>query len=341
MNRTRKAILCAAAILLLIGCAGSTREAPASPSPAPVAEEIHETVIEITPVPTAVSTPIPTPTPSPTPTPTFTPTPTPEPDGLIGWSIGGFVPNEEAVQNEEQFVNDRIHVTVSKTTDTEHYNGAVTYFVADIYLRDIADLRTAAADGFQKHHEEFVDVMAKENDAILAITGDYYGHHTHSLVIRNGVVYDKKLYSNWDLCFLYRDGSMETMVSDDYKAKNLRDDIWQAWQFGPSLLDAKGHAMEDFPKSSIRVSNPRTVFGYYEPGHYCFVTVDGRQGKQYSIGLTLSELAKLMESLGCKLAFNLDGGESAVLYWNGSVFNSPYNGGRRISDIIYIRGNQN
>ena len=157
-------------------------------------------------------------------------------------------------------------------------------------------------------------------------------------MIRNGVVYDKKLYSNWDLCFLYRDGTMETMAAEDYQAKNLRVDIWQAWQFGPSLLDSDGHALSDFPKSQIRVANPRTVIGYYEPGHYCFVTVDGRQGK-YSGGMTLAELASLMESLGCKVAFNLDGGESAVLYWNGKIFNSPFDGGRSISDIIYFREN--
>ena len=337
MNRARKLLFGVAAIALVLGCSLTQKTVETTPAPTMPPLETPDTVIDLTPVPTEVPTPIPTPTPSPTPTPTPTPSPTPEPDGLIGWSIGGFVPKEETTLTEDSFVNDRMHITVTKYTDTEHYSGTVTYFVADVYVRDVTDIRTASAGGFNKHKEEFVDVMAQDNDALFAITGDYYGHHTHSLVIRNGVVYDKKLYSNWDLCFLYRDGTVETMPSDQYSAKNLREDIWQAWQFGPSLLDAEGHALEDFPKSSIRVGNPRTVFGYYEPGHYCFVTVDGRQGKNYSIGMTLSELAKLMESLGCKIAFNLDGGESAVLYWNGAVYNSPYNGGRRISDIIYLR----
>ena len=341
MTRSIKAILLVASILLLVGCSGVTQTVEATPSPVPIPSDAHDTVVEITQAPTEVPTPIPTLTPTPTPSPSPTPSPTPEPDGLIGWSTGGFVPVEDASSSDEEFTNDRVHITMSKVTDEEHDKGNVTYFIADIYLRDISDLRTAAADGFSKHHEEFVDVMAQESDAILAITGDYYGHHTHSLVIRNGVVYDKKLYSNWDLCFLYRDGSMQTMASEDYRAKDLGEDIWQAWQFGPSLLDVDGHALEDFPKSTIKTSNPRTALGYYEPGHYCFVTVDGRQGKQYSVGMTLNELAKLMESLGCKLAFNLDGGESAVLYWNGKVFNSPYNGGRRISDIIYIRAGEN
>ncbi len=338
MNRTLKIWIAVCAVLLLIGCGVQTASSP-TPAPPAATMALEDVAVEITPIPTVPATPIPTPTPSPTPSPTPTPTPTPEPDGLIGWSVGGFVPKEETSKTDDSYVSDRVHITVNKVTDTEHYVGTVTYFVVDVYLRDVTDFRTAAAGGFNKHHEEFVDRMAEREDAIFAITGDYYGHHTHSLVIRNGVVYDKKLYSNWELCFLYRDGTMETMESQDYSAKNLREDIWQAWQFGPSLLDKDGHAISEFPKSNIRISNPRTALGYYEPGHYCFVTVDGRQGKQYSIGMTLAELSKLMESLGCKLAFNLDGGESAVLYWNGGIYNSPYEGGRKISDIIFIRGN--
>ena len=62
--------------------------------------------------------------------------------------------------------------------------------------------------------------------------------------------------------------------------------------------------------------------------------MDGRQ--KNARGLTLSELAALMESLGCVQAFNLDGGASAHFYWNGQVVSSPSGGGREISDIIYV-----
>jgi exopolysaccharide biosynthesis protein len=48
-----------------------------------------------------------------------------------------------------------------------------------------------------------------------------------------------------------------------------------------------------------------------------------------------------MESLGCRIAYNLDGGETAVMYWNGGVFNSPYKGGREISDIVYLIDREN
>ena len=43
-----------------------------------------------------------------------------------------------------------------------------------------------------------------------------------------------------------------------------------------------------------------------------------------------------MESLGCKLAYNLDGGQSSALVFGDSLVNSPSNGGRPITDILFI-----
>jgi len=88
----------------------------------------------------------------------------------------------------------------------------------------------------------------------------------------------------------------------------IQTGAYQSWIFGPSLLDENGKAKKDFLTwSYIRELHPRTAIGYYEPGHYCFVVVDGRQ-KDYSRGMFLEELSQLFEQLGCKVAYNLDGG---------------------------------
>ena len=331
------------ASILTIGCADTIIDDPiANVSDAPatqieVIEENIDVVATETPIPTEIPTPEPTDTPTPSPVPTETPTP--EPDGLISWSKGGFVQREEKSCTEEEYVSDKLHFTVSKYHDEQTFSKSVTYFVTDLYIRDLSCLKTYPALEFNTKDTKkftYVNKIAKKANALWAMTGDYCGHHKHSLIIRNGIVYDLKLYSNWDLLFLYNDGSMETMAAENFNADTLREDIWQAWQFGPSLLDAEGHAIDSFPKySNINTWNPRSLIGYIEPGHYIFVTVDGRQGK-YSRGLTLPEAAKLMESLGCTLAFNLDGGESAQLYWNQATYNSPSDNGRVVSDIIYL-----
>ncbi|MBQ1821257.1 MAG: phosphodiester glycosidase family protein [Clostridia bacterium] len=342
MKRFISTVLILFAAVLVFACHAQSSPEASVPTPGAASKPVstpegEDTLEYITPVPTDTpepQTPTPSPTPSPSPTPTPTPSPTPEPDGLIGWTKGGFVPREETSSTETEYTGENLHFTVTTVEDETTYKGRVTYYVTDIYLRDIHCLRTSAATTFQSVARDGVSDMAKRVNALLAISGDMYNAHKHSLVIRNGEIFDKKLYSNWEVCFLYLDGTMETMTADEYKSATLRDDIWQAWQFGPSLLDEDGHAKTKFPQSQVNPQNPRCAIGYIEPGHYCFVTVDGRQ--KQSRGMELVELANLMESLGCKVAYNLDGGKSASLYWNGDIYSKPVNGGREMSDIVYL-----
>ena len=63
--------------------------------------------------------------------------------------------------------------------------------------------------------------------------------------------------------------------------------------------------------------------------------MDGRQ-TGYSAGMTMAQLADLFYQMGCKAAFNLDGGQTAVMAWMGETANIPYKGGRRVSDILMI-----
>ena len=115
----------------------------------------------------------------------------------------------------------------------------------------------------------------------------------------------------------------------------LAKDPWQTWNFGPILYNTDGAIPKKYNlPDSIDGKNPRAVLGYYEPGHYCFVLVDGRQ-KGYSVGLTLKELTELMKDLGCVSAYNLDGGVSAQMTWNGTRINNPGKN-RSICDILYI-----
>jgi exopolysaccharide biosynthesis protein len=63
-------------------------------------------------------------------------------------------------------------------------------------------------------------------------------------------------------------------------------------------------------------SNPRTAIGIIDNLHYVFVVSDGRTSQ--SAGLTLYELANIMKDLGCTTAYNLDGGGSSTMYFNGT-----------------------
>ena len=123
---------------------------------------------------------------------------------------------------------------------------------------------------------------------------------------------------------VYRKGSVSALDI-------LNSTVWQAWAFGPALVS--DGAVCDTSSSKIKVKNPRCAIGYYEPGHYCFIVVDGRQSG-YSEGMTLDELANTFAALGCRTAYNLDGGATAMMVFDGKVISQPTKGGRTSSDII-------
>jgi exopolysaccharide biosynthesis protein len=178
--------------------------------------------------------------------------------------------------------------------------------------------------------------MAIENKALLAISGDYYGNSEISVVIRNGVLY-RSSGNDADVCVLFTDGTMKTYSPEAFDADKLIDQgAWQAWTFGPALLDGNGNILDSFNTTDyIYSENPRCSIGYVAPGHYKFVVVDGRN-PGYSKGASLNELAQIMVDEGCMTAYNLDGGKSASMVYDGAYVNQPAQGGRNISDIIYL-----
>jgi exopolysaccharide biosynthesis protein len=208
----------------------------------------------------------------------------------------------------------------------------VTYFLADIYLADIQYFRSAfAKDKYGKGFHDTTDEIARQKNAVLAINGDYYSNNAGP-VVRNGVLYRDEIYK--DALVMFNDGQMATFTATEFNIDQIRSSgAYQVWTFGPMLLK-DGQPMTTF-NSSVTPLNPRTAVGYYEPGHYCFVVVDGRQ-PGYSNGLSMKQLSQLFYKLGCKVAFNLDGGQSSEMAFMGQLANMPYHGGRETSDVVMI-----
>ena len=287
------------------------------------------------PMDTLQPTPLTVPsTPTSTPAPTPKPTPTPEPTdyGAFGPQFGHLFAKNGMVQSGENFYrSEDIYISIEK-----HEEDRVTYYVADIYIRELDCLKTAFASGeFSDFKRAFTQDIAKANDAILAVSGDFCQLMERGIVIRNGELCRSEV-GRTDTCVIYNDGTMETLSKKEADLeKIINRGAYQTWCFGPELLDG-GKAISEFPDSQIKPKNPRCAIGYYEPGHYCLVLVDGRQ-PGYSVGMTLAELSDLFFRLGCKSAYNLDGGRSASMYFMGKLVSRPYDGGRKMGDIAYIR----
>ncbi|MEG1525448.1 MAG: phosphodiester glycosidase family protein [Clostridia bacterium] len=220
-------------------------------------------------------------------------------------------------------------------TVTEYMLERNVYFVADIYIQDIRCLATAIP-GKSSGRDGYVETMARENNAVLAINGDYYTQRMQGPIIRNGETIVPNVSAAWDVGVLTWTGELKTFPYRTLTKELLTElNPYQTWVFGPVLLDETGQPATKF-NSAVTPSNPRAVIGYYSPGHYCFILVDGRQSK-YSVGMTMKELAALCAEMGLKTAYNLDGGQSAAMATRNGLISRPYGGGRAVSDIIYIR----
>ena len=267
--------------------------------------------------------------------PTFTPEPTPV---FVPWTekyADRF--SSEIVSDQESYTSPDLSIRITKV----QYGKAKSamYYLADICLTDVSQFETVLAkDKYGRGLRESVRDMGRRSGALLAITGDTYGNQDAGIVIRNGIVHRQEK-SSFDVCVLYYNGVMRTFSPDDFSLEQaIADGAYQAWCFGPMLLDEKGWPIPDEQlntSKNIRRANPRAGIGYYEPGHYCFLVVDGRTDD--ASGLTLEEFSELFAELGCKAAYNLDGGRSAEMYFNGGILNDPYKGGRSVSDCLIIR----
>lgn len=236
-----------------------------------------------------------------------------------------------------EYEDDNIRITVTEYTveDTRVY-------AADITVSSAEYLKTAFAEAtYGRNITETTSQMAEDNDAILAVNGDYYGAQESGYVIRNGQVYRNTSSSDTDICCIYADGSMQIRNTGEVTAEELAEEgVWQAFSFGPALIENGEVAVSEGDEvGKAMASNPRTAIGLIDENHYVFVVSDGRT--EESEGLSLSELAEFMQTLGVECAYNLDGGGSSTMVFEGTVINNPTTSGnsikeRSVSDIVYI-----
>lgn len=253
--------------------------------------------------------------------------------------------DSSAVVTDTSYTDGDTTITISTVTEGSG-DDTVTYYVADVVVDAATQVRSAfAKDQFGENIIETTSTIAAANDAILAVNGDYYGFRDTGIEIRNGVIFrDNGVREG--LAF-YTDGHVE--VYDETKttaAELLAAGVWNTLSFGPAIVEDSA-AVEGIQNievdtnvgnHSIQGEQPRTAVGLIDDNHYVFVVVDGRQ-QGYSRGVTLPELADIMVGLGATTAYNIDGGGSSTMYFDGELVNQPSNGGERgTSDILYVAG---
>lgn len=214
------------------------------------------------------------------------------------------------------------------------------YFVADVQLTDASQFSYAFSNEKYGALTETLSDMAERHNPLLAINGDYYSFHDNGIIIRGATVYRKQssarhlmvVEENGDLTVVRDKEARREITADALLARN----VLHTYEFGPVLVE-NGEAVP-LESAILRVEDdylePRTAIGQLGPLRYIIIVVDGRS-EGYSAGCNLSTLQQLFIEHGAQTAFNLDGGGSTTLWFNGSVINQPASGDeRKVSDII-------
>lgn len=216
-------------------------------------------------------------------------------------------------------------------------------YVATVTLKGDARIKAALADEtYGRNVTAKTSTTAASVKAVLAVNGDYYGARDAGYVIRNGqLLRSESLSADQEDLVIYQDGRFEIIREGDITAQELVEQgAMQVLSFGPALIEDGQVAVDSADEvGKAMASNPRTAIGLIDDNQYVFVVSDGRT--EESKGLSLKELAEFMQELKVTTAYNLDGGGSSTLYFNGQIINKPTTNGRQIeerevSDIVYF-----
>lgn len=223
----------------------------------------------------------------------------------------------------------------------------LTWFEADLYGDlDAGEMLRTVQNDPEKMGKVRVDATetAKKHNVVFAMNTDYYTYrvavnnnrHT-GVVIRDGrILYDdpytekqvtNSMFPNLDMLAFMPDGSLKVYHSWEKTAQEFIDEgVQTVYSFGPYLLlDGK---VSERAYANSENKNPRCAIGMVEPGHYVAIMCEGRLKR--SAGVTISYLAKMMRAKGCQVAFNMDGGQTAVMVFMGKQLNQigAYDGGK-------------
>lgn len=241
---------------------------------------------------------------------------------------------EQNYLSDHEYRDDTLHVLIEEQTMDDS-----VYHIAHVEITDPSQLRTALSCDPGQNSKAPASTMANANNAVIAINGDSYLYRTSGYIMRQGQVLRKSFSTKLDLLLIDDAGDFHALRKPTRAGftdllKNFQ--ITQCLAFGPVLvMDGELQPIRVNYGFSAQDRSPRTAIGQVGPLSYVLVVADGRQSQ--SRGVTHQQMGKMMASLGCTAAFNLDGGGSSTMVFHGKVYNSVSEGAERnISDIIYF-----
>ncbi len=228
--------------------------------------------------------------------------------------------------------------TIRVTLTSGRYSDC-DWWMADIQIVSPTQLRTVSAGGFNTSMTMTGSYLAKSVNAVLAVDGDYYFYTGRGYILRQGILYKNILDGSTDILLIDEDGDFHVVTGarqgegvDTVNGKR----VINAMYFGPALV-IDGKPVHNVSGSGMAEDKGRQRMAICQVGplHYkCICCAGPARG---SAGMRLQDFTYFVADMGVQVAYNLDGGDSTMLIFNGEKINDVNNASsRKISDIIYF-----
>jgi len=207
-------------------------------------------------------------------------------------------------------------------------------FIAYVQIADVSQFRTEQARKYPSEATARVPVIAKKVNAPFAVNADWFIFHNAGVVYRKGDLLRNRVNSEYDGLFVDMNGDFHILAPlTDEGVAALPAEILHSFCFGPALV-VDGQIWDNSDREITY--KQRMAIGQLDELTYVLVCSDGPEEKN-SIGLSIPQMAEIMHALGVRHAYNLDGGQSTYMYFNGAKVNGQKAGkGRAVGDIIYF-----
>ncbi len=260
----------------------------------------------------------------------------------------GYVPNPDCYIAEDEangvkqgYQDESLTVTVERVRV-----GDSTFNVARVKIADPSQLRTGLENEKASRNNK-ISAMAKKHNAVLAIGGDFFSDAKNGYIVRQYKEFRKSPKSVYDMLLIDQKGDFHLVLQSDaaeLKALLTSEELTfpNIFNFGPALikdgvlLESPEYYVKNGNRYNIKdTSEPRCAIGQMGTLEYMFVVVDGR--RKDSDGCSTAEMAQWMLEQGCLQAYNLDGGNSALMWFGGENYSDKtVKNERAVSDFIYI-----
>ena len=231
--------------------------------------------------------------------------------------------------------------TIAAITWKEVHDGSV-YTFSEVKIAHPSQFRRFLADGVYGSDKQYTTTeMAESVNAVVASSGDFHRFRSFGICVYEGQVkkvegtYAETCYidDKGDLLFTYGGDLTTTAKSQQFVDEN---NIRFSLCFGPILVD--DYEVVDhtwYGVGEITEGYARAALCQMGELHYIVATAN-TEGPNQEIP-TVRMFQRNIAATGCRMAYCLDGGQTAAIVMNDILINRPvYGTQRKISDIIYF-----